>query len=165
MPETVQHTEMPDRAPVDGQPSSEGSGAFAGLGLFSGLGAVAAKSCCFLPLVLTSTGLGGAWLSQELIAYQPYFLGVAWLSVVLAWGVAIRRRRVACAPGGSCETTATRWRGLALLVISTLIVALATVWEWIDPALAPSRCPGQDHNPCMLLLIHVRIRPNSAGHL
>lgn len=136
MPEALHQSEAVDSAGTEEHPPSNGTGAFAGLGLFSGLGAVAAKSCCILPLVLASTGLGGAWLSQELIAYQPYFLGVAWLSVVLAWGVAIRRRRVACAPGGSCETTATRWRGLALLVISTLIVALATVWEWIDPALA-----------------------------
>lgn len=136
MPEAVQHTDAIDGAAVEGQPPSGGSGAFAGLGLFSGLGAVAAKSCCILPLVLASTGLGGAWLSRELMAYQPYFLGVVWLAVALAWGVAIRRKRIVCAPDGSCETTAGRRRGPALLVISTLIVALATVWEWIDPALA-----------------------------
>lgn len=136
MSEAVQHSAAVDNPTAKERPPSGGTGAFAGLGLFSGLGAVVAKSCCILPLVLASSGLGGAWLSRELMAYQPYFLGVAWLSVALAWGVAIRRRRIACAPGGSCESTAVRWRGPALLVISTLIVALATVWEWIDPALA-----------------------------
>tara|TARA_R110000787_G_scaffold185774_2_gene297379 strand:+ start:81 stop:515 length:435 start_codon:yes stop_codon:yes gene_type:complete len=136
MPEAVHQSEAVDSAGTEERPSSNGTGAFAGLGLVSGLGAVAAKSCCILPLVLASTGLGGAWLSQELMTYQPYFLGAAWLSVVLAWGVAIHRRRVGCASWGSCEKTAARWRAPALLVISTLIVALATVWEWIDPALA-----------------------------
>ena len=134
MSEAAQHG---DTAAVGGQPPAHGTGAFAGVGLFSGLGAVAAKSCCIFPLILASTGVGGAWLSQELMAFNPYFIGAAWLSVVLAWALAIRRKRAAaCAPGRGCETVTARWSGLALLIISTLIVLLATVWQWIGPTLA-----------------------------
>lgn len=70
MPEAAQHG---DGAAVAGQPPVGGTGAFAGLGVFSGLGAVAAKSCCIFPLVLASAGLGGAWLSQELMAFTRIF--------------------------------------------------------------------------------------------
>jgi mercuric ion transport protein len=42
-------------------------------GLF---GALAASSCCILPLVLFALGISGAWIGNftRLAAYQPYFL-------------------------------------------------------------------------------------------
>ena len=58
----MQHQEVPSA------PSAKPS-IFAGLSLSTGLGAVAAKSCYLLPLLLASSGLGGAWLSRELSAF------------------------------------------------------------------------------------------------
>ena len=134
MTEAGQQSKRFEEIVAGGQPPATRVRAFAGLGLFSGFGAVAAKSCCLLPLVLASSGLGGAWLSQELITYRPYFLAVAWIAVAAAWLFAVRRRRVACAPGEACNAPA-KGQGLALLTLSTLTVGLATIWEWIEPIL------------------------------
>src|SRR5258708_37849179 len=40
------------------------------------LGALAASSCCILPLVLFGLGVSGAWIGNftQLAAYQPYFI-------------------------------------------------------------------------------------------
>ena len=133
MREGVQQSDSADTTAGGGQRPPGGTRALAGLGIFSGLGAVAAKSCCLLPLLLASSGFGGAWLSQELIAYRPYFLGTAWAAVAVAWVVAVRRRRTACAPGKTCNTAG--WVSYGLLALSTLIVGLATAWGWLEPVL------------------------------
>lgn len=132
----MERTKVADTPPGSGS-TTAGTGACAGLGLFSGLGAVAAKSCCVLPILLASSGLGGAWIGRELQAYRPYFLSVAWLALALAWVIAIRRRRVApCASNRDCRTTGARWSGIGLLTASTLVVGLSTAWDRIEPVLA-----------------------------
>lgn len=135
MREGVQQSDSADTTTGGGQRPSAGTRTLADLGIFSGLGAVAAKSCCLLPLLLASSGFGGAWLSQELITYRPYFLGTAWAAVVVAWVIAVRRRRYACAPGETCNTVHAGWISYGLLTLSTLIVGLATAWGWLEPAL------------------------------
>src|SRR5689334_12650165 len=42
------------------------------------LGAVAASSCCIVPLVLFALGISGAWIGNltALTPYQPIFIGV-----------------------------------------------------------------------------------------
>lgn len=133
MREGVQQSDSADTTAGGGQRPPGGTRALAGLGIFSGLGAVAAKSCCLLPLLLASSGFGGAWLSQELIAYRPYFLGTAWAAVAVAWVIAVRRRRYGCAPGETCSTAG--WVSYGLLTLSTLIVGLATAWGRLEPVL------------------------------
>src|SRR5260370_10633067 len=43
------------------------------------LGAVAASSCCMLPLLLFTLGASGPWIGMlvRLAPYQPYFIAVA----------------------------------------------------------------------------------------
>src|SRR6266852_4277468 len=43
------------------------------------LGAVAASSCCMLPLLLFTLGASGPWIGTlvRLAPYQPYFIAVA----------------------------------------------------------------------------------------
>lgn len=131
---TVEQNDSADKVAAGGDPQRGGTGACAGIGIFSGLGAVAAKSCCVLPLLLASSGLGGAWISRALLPYQPYFIATAWLAVALAWVLAIRRRRAACAPGEPCHRGRAGWVSYALLAFSTFIVGLASAWERIEPA-------------------------------
>jgi hypothetical protein len=40
------------------------------------IGALAASSCCILPVILFSLGIGGAWIGNftQLAPYQPYFI-------------------------------------------------------------------------------------------
>ena len=115
-------------------PKRAETGAFAWLGIFSSLGAVAAKSCCVLPLLLASCGLGGAWLSRAVLPYQPYFLATVWFAVALAWVIAIRRGCSDCAPGETCNRGRDGWGSYRLLSLSTLIAGLATAWERSIPS-------------------------------
>lgn len=125
------HPQEPSHAP-SAEPSI-----FAGLSLFTGLGAVAAKSCCLLPLLLASSGLGGAWLSRELSAFRPYFLAGAAFTLVIGWGLAIRRYKAICPVDGVCASRRTRWPTFSLLGLSTVMVGLAAAWGWIEPAIVP----------------------------
>lgn len=119
------------------------TGAFAGIGLVSGLGAVSAKSCCLVPLLLASSGVGGASLSRVMVAFEPYLLAGAWLAVASAWAVAVLRRpSAACSAGAVCAGRPAAWRRYGLLTASTVVVALATAWERIDPGLAQLLAQG-----------------------
>ena len=57
------------------------------------LGALAASSCCILPLVLFGLGVSGAWIGHltRLAPYQPYF--IAGTAGCLGLGYWLRYRR------------------------------------------------------------------------
>ncbi len=94
------------------------------------LGALAASSCCLLPFVLVSLGLGGAWMSAitGLGPYQPYFM-VATGGLLLAgfWQV-YRPAAEGCEADGNCTVPisshlvkAALW-GATLLLLAVLLV-------------------------------------------
>jgi mercuric ion transport protein len=101
-------------------------------GLF---GALAASSCCILPLVLFALGAGGAWIGNltALAPYQPVFIIVT--LGFLGYGFWTAYHRPACARDGSC----TRPMSDRLLRIglwtSTLIVAAAIAFPFVAPSL------------------------------
>ena len=112
----------------------------AGLGaalisLFTGLGAIAASSCCVLPLALSVVGFGGAWLGgvSELVFYRPYFLIAAAVAVAAGWTVALRRT-ITCTTDGACAGSQRSWLTFGTLGLSTLLVGVAAAWSWIEPA-------------------------------
>ncbi|SEO84437.1 mercuric transporter MerT family protein [Aquisalimonas asiatica] len=111
--------------------SREPTGWFAGGGVVGGL---LATTCCVLPLVLFSMGVGGAWMGtlRGLEAYQPVFVVIA-IAFIAAGFWSLRRRRRACTVDGYCATTAaTRVTTIALWV-ATALVALSVVWPWLFP--------------------------------
>lgn len=110
-------------------------GFFAGISVFSGLGALAAKSCCILPFLLASSGIGTAWLSRELAILKPYFLTAAILSLLIGWFLVIRRNRQACQTNGSCATAKAGWPTFMMLGLATLLVGLSAVWDFFQPAI------------------------------
>ncbi len=63
--------------------STTKAGFLAAGGIF---GALAASSCCVLPLVLTIFGVSGAWMSnfRAMAPYQPYFIAVT--TVLIGFG-------------------------------------------------------------------------------
>jgi mercuric ion transport protein len=78
------------------------------------LGAIAASSCCILPLVLFSLGISGAWIGNltALAPYQPYFIAatLACLGYDIGWFTGARRslaRKARFAPG-RCRTISSR---------------------------------------------------------
>src|SRR5882724_2471425 len=90
------------------------------------LGAVAAMSCCILPLALFALGVGGAWIGNltALAPYQPIFIGVTLAFLATGYYLVYRKPRAACAEGEVCARPLRR-RGvkLALWVATALVVA------------------------------------------
>lgn len=101
------------------------------------LGALAASSCCILPLALFSLGIGGAWIGNltALAPYQPIFVAVT--TGILGYGYYL----VYSKPKITCEADATCVRSLPnnvlkiSLWISTALVLLATAFPFIAPRL------------------------------
>src|SRR5881296_3641220 len=68
------------------------------------LGALAASSCCILPLVLFSIGVSGAWIGNftQLAPYQPYFIAATIACLGYDYWLVYRASKVACADGEAC---------------------------------------------------------------
>lgn len=95
------------------------------------LGGIAAAfgvaSCCALPILLTTAGLGAGWLSGIAIAASPYRTVLLSLSALFLIGGAIllwrqQRRAMTCGPDGVCTPPVVR-AGLliGLLLGATLL--------------------------------------------
>ncbi len=88
-------------------------------------GAVAAMSCCILPLVLFSLGVSGVWIGQltNLAPYQPYFIGAAILCLGYGYWMVYRSRRTACADRAVCARPMSSRLVMAGLILATGMIA------------------------------------------
>ena len=116
---------------TDEQDTKPDYGGFASFGALTG--GVLASSCCILPLVLVSIGVGGAWMSNltALAPYQPFFLALAAISIIGGFWLSRRARALACAIDGPCAQSIGKkryriglWIGGALAVTAVAINAL-----------------------------------------
>ena len=99
------------------------------------LGAVAASSCCLVPLALFGIGVGGAWIGYltRIAPYQPYFLGIAAVCLGLGLWLRYRSRRVLCAQDEMCaRPLPSRIVTTGFVVASVLIVAVL-VLDFLAP--------------------------------
>jgi len=105
-------------------PPARGTGALliAAAGLAAAFGAA---SCCALPVLLGSVGLGSAWLAGVVWLAAPHQIALLIVAVVcLASGGAVflwHRRAAACAPSAVCSRPIT-----TVLLSSTCLLA----WCW-----------------------------------
>ena len=99
-----------------------------------GLGGILASSCCVAPLVLVSLGLGGSWLGnlRVLEPYQPFFIGVALVSLFFAHR-RIFRPAVACKPGEVCAASETRTVYKIVFWVVAALVLVAAVFPHLAP--------------------------------
>jgi mercuric ion transport protein len=91
------------------------------------LSALGASTCCVLPLVLVSIGVGGAWVAQvrELERFYYVFVAIA----IAAFGYAFYRlylRPAPCAPDAGCASPPARRRQRVAFWV-TLVLAKALV--------------------------------------
>ncbi len=96
------------------------------------LGALAASSCCVLPLVLFSVGVGGAWIGNltALAPYQPVF--AAFTLAVLGLGFwRIYGPRRACAEGEPCARPMPNRSVKAGLWLATALIAVALAFPYL----------------------------------
>jgi len=101
------------------------------------LGALAASSCCIVPLVLFSLGIGGAWIGNltALAPYKPLF--VAGTAGILGYGFYLIywKPEQACADGAACaRSIPNRFVKLALWFATALVVA-AFAFDYVAPLL------------------------------
>lgn len=101
------------------------------------LGAIAASSCCIVPLILFSLGIGGAWIGNltALAPYKPLF--VAGTAGVLGYGfyLVYWRPRRACADGAACARPIPNRLVKSALWIATVLVIAAFAFDYIAPLL------------------------------
>ncbi len=102
------------------------------------LGAIAASSCCIVPLILFSLGVSGAWVGNltALAPYKPIFITIT--LGFLAYGYwMVYRKPKACADGAACAQPLPNKLVKTALWASTFLIVAALFWGWIAPVVAP----------------------------
>ena len=104
------------------------------------LGALAASSCCILPLTLFSLGVSGAWIGNftRLAPYQPYFIAATFVFLGYGYWLTYRSRTRACAEGEACARPLPNRIVNAILILATILVAAALGLDFIAPILLNS---------------------------
>jgi mercuric ion transport protein len=99
------------------------------------LGAVAASSCCILPLLLFSLGISGAWIGNltRLAPYQPIFVAVTFICLGCGYWMVLARRRTPCAADATCSRPLPDRVLTIALLAATLLVAAAVAFDFLAP--------------------------------
>jgi mercuric ion transport protein len=99
------------------------------------LGALAASSCCVLPLALFSLGVSGAWIGNftQLAPYQPYFIAATMAFLGYGYWLVYRSTTVACADGETCARPLPNRLVKTGLALATILVAVALGFEFLAP--------------------------------
>lgn len=99
------------------------------------LGALAASTCCILPLVLFSLGISGAWIGQltALSPYQPIFIAFTLLCLGYGYWLVYGKPKIACDEGAACAHPLPNRLVKSMLWIATALVLLAFAWPVIVP--------------------------------
>jgi mercuric ion transport protein len=101
------------------------------------LGALAASSCCILPLALFSLGIGGAWIGNltALAPYQPIFIAITLGFLAAGVYLVYLRPKRACAADEACaRPLPSRMVKMSLWVASALVAA-ALAFPYLTPIL------------------------------
>jgi mercuric ion transport protein len=99
------------------------------------LSAVAASSCCMLPLLLFTLGASGPWISAlvRLAPYQPYFIALA--VACLGCGYWLLHRSPSQKSAAACPTGSASKFVSPTLVVAALLVVAAITFNFLRPLL------------------------------
>lgn len=114
-----------------GQLSDDNGAKYAAIG--GAIGAIAASTCCILPLALFSLGVTGAWIGKltALAPYQPVILLLTAGS--LGYGYwSVYGRRDNCSAKACSRSLSSRYVKSALWGATALVI-LAFVWPYVLP--------------------------------
>jgi len=109
----------------------------AGLAAAGGIfGALAASSCCIVPVVLFTLGISGAWIANltALAPYQPIFFAATAGFLGVGYYLVYRHPRVACADG-TCARQLPGRSVKAVLWAATVLVLAAVAFDYLAPVL------------------------------
>lgn len=99
------------------------------------LGALAASSCCILPLALFSLGVSGAWIGNftQLAPYQPYFIAATMGFLGYGYWLVYRSLKLACADGEACAHPLPNRFVKTGLVLATVLIVAALGFNFLAP--------------------------------
>ena len=102
------------------------------------LGAIAASTCCIVPLILFSLGISGAWIGNltALEPYKPIFIVITLGFLGYGYWMVYRKPK-ACADGETCARPLPNRMVKSALWGSTVLILIALFWNWIAPVVAP----------------------------
>jgi mercuric ion transport protein len=114
--------------------SERGAMAIAAGGL---LGALAASSCCILPVVLFSLGISGAWIGNftRLAPYQPHFLMATTVFLGTGYWLVNRASKRACVEGQACARPLPNRLVRIVLILATVVAITAVGFDILAPLL------------------------------
>src|SRR5256885_16534679 len=97
------------------------------------LGALAASSCCILPLVLFGLGVSGAWIGNftRLAPYQPYFIAATLAFLGYGYWLIYRSSTRTCADGEACARPLPNRIVKTSLILTTILVVAALGFDFI----------------------------------
>lgn len=100
------------------------------------LGALAASSCCILPLVLFSVGISGAWIANltALAPYKPYFAAATLGLLGYGYYLVYLKPNRACADRSCARPLPNRLVKLSLW-LATVLVVVALAFDYVAPLL------------------------------
>jgi mercuric ion transport protein len=104
------------------------------------LGALAASSCCILPLALFGLGVSGAWIGNftRLAPYQPCFITATLAFLGAGYWLVYHSSRPACTGGTACARPLPNRLVKAGLVIATILIMAALGFDFVAPLLLNS---------------------------
>src|SRR5579863_6392786 len=99
------------------------------------LGALAASSCCILPLALFGLGVSGAWIGNftRLAPFQPCFVAATLAFLGYGYWLVYRSSTRACAYGEACARPLPTRIVKTCLVLATILVVAALGLDFIAP--------------------------------
>jgi mercuric ion transport protein len=99
------------------------------------MGALAASSCCIMPLALFGLGVSGAWIGNftRLAPYQPYFIAATLAFLGYGYWLVFRSATRACAEGEACARPLPNRIVKTSLIVATILVAAALGLDFIAP--------------------------------
>ena len=129
MVQTEEHAQLSRVPNVDGRKSWVAAGGV--------LGAIAASSCCILPLVLFSLGMGGAWMGNltALAPYQPIFVIVTLGFLGYGYWLVYRKPKADCAEEAACARPLPNRIVKLSLWLATALVGTAIAFPYVSPVL------------------------------
>jgi mercuric ion transport protein len=100
------------------------------------LGAIAASSCCILPMILFSLGISGAWIVNltALAPYKPYFAAATFGLLGYGFYLVYVTPRRSCSSGACAHPLPSRLVTLSLWIATVLVVA-ALAFDYLAPLL------------------------------
>lgn len=102
------------------------------------LGAIAASTCCIVPLILFSLGVSGAWIGNltALEPYKPIFIIITLGFLGYGYWMVYRKPKE-CSGAEACARPLPNRLVKTALWGSTLLILIAIFWTWIAPVVAP----------------------------